>query len=207
MPVLNINPAGNEVDTVVIKDASDSEILRVDTVNKRLVHTDTMWDDMRFAATHQRQGVTTKPDFDFTNIGLLFPQNDATEISYMLGQMPHTWKEESSIYPHVHYVQSVEARPTFKLDYRIYQVGGDIPAGFTTIVLDQAISLPWSGNDFHQIAHSSSPISMSGFTLSCMIDMKLYRDDNVVTGDVLVKEFDIHYEIDTLGSELEFIKA
>lgn len=32
-------------------------------------------------------------------------------------------------------------------------------------------------------------------------------DDNVVTGDVLVKEFDIHYQIDVPGgSRTEFVK-
>jgi hypothetical protein len=39
-----------------------------------------------------------------------------------------------------------------------------------------------------------------------MLDIKLYRDDNVVTGDVLLKEFDIHYQIDGLGSVQEFVK-
>lgn len=32
------------------------------------------------------------------------------------------------------------------------------------------------------------------------------RDDGVVTGDVLGKEFDIHYEMDTFGSEFESSK-
>jgi len=31
-------------------------------------------------------------------------------------------------------------------------------------------------------------------------------DDNVVSGEVLVKEFDIHYQIDSFGSRQEFVK-
>jgi len=41
---------------------------------------------------------------------------------------------------------------------------------------------------------------------STIIDFKIYRDDNVVTGDVLLKEFDIHYQIDAHGSRQEYIK-
>ena len=42
--------------------------------------------------------------------------------------------------------------------------------------------------------------------VSSMMDIKLYRDDNVAIGDVLTKEFDIHYEIDSLGSKEEYVK-
>jgi len=47
-----------------------------------------LWDDLRFPATATRQGALAKPDFDYTNIGLLFPQNDPTEIIYMIDQLP-----------------------------------------------------------------------------------------------------------------------
>lgn len=43
-------------------------------------------------------------------------------------------------------------------------------------------------------------------TVSSVMDIKIYRDDDIVTGDVLVKEFDIHYEINTPGSREEFTK-
>ena len=50
-------------------------------------------------------------------------------------------------------------------------------------------------------------ISASGIdTVSSVLDIKLYRDDNIVTGDILVKEFDIHFQIDSLGSDLEYTK-
>ena len=166
----------------------------------------TKWDDLRFPAQRQRQGATGKPDFDYTNIGLLFPQDDPTEIVYMIGQMPHTWKEGSTVYPHVHYIQEESDGPTFKLDYRFYNVGADVPGSFTTITLDVNHALPWSTNDMHQIAKPSVGISMTGLTLSCIMDMRLYRDDDVVTGDVLGKEFDVHFEIDSMGSDKEYIK-
>lgn len=47
----------------------------------------TRWTDESFPATRQRQGATQKPDFDYTNMGLLFPQNDTDEIVYIIDQM------------------------------------------------------------------------------------------------------------------------
>jgi len=43
-------------------------------------------------------------------------------------------------------------------------------------------------------------------SVSSILEVKLYRDDNVVSGDVLVKEFDVHYQKDGIGSAQEFIK-
>ncbi|GAG60190.1 unnamed protein product, partial [marine sediment metagenome] len=42
--------------------------------------------------------------------------------------------------------------------------------------------------------------------LSSIMDIKLYRDDNVAIGDVLTKEFDIHFRKDMSGSRQELIK-
>ena len=165
-----------------------------------------VWDDLRFTFTTAVQGQSSKPDYDFTNLGLLFPPNDDTEIANMIGQMPHEWQEGSSVYPHIHMIQSEETLPTFKLDYKIYNVGADVPAAWTTITLDQPIGSPYTGNDMHQILSAENPIDMTGKTLSCKLDLKLYRDDNDVTGDILAKEFDIHYAIDSEGSDLEYIK-
>ncbi len=47
------------------------------------------WTDLRFAGGRDKQGNTQKPDYDYTNLGLLFPQNDATEIAYLIAQAPH----------------------------------------------------------------------------------------------------------------------
>ena len=172
--------------------------LGVDQVN-------VVWDDMKFPATRQRQGATQKPDFDYTNMGLLFPQNDATEISYLIGQFSHAYKEGSDISPHLHFIQDSASTPTFKMDYRWYNNEDDISAlGWTTLTAS-TFAFTWTSGDLVQIA-SFPDISGTGKKISSMIEIKLYRDDNVVTGDVLLKEFDVHYQIDSNGSRQEFIK-
>ena len=170
-----------------------------------LVGSATAWEDLRFPATAIRQGATTKPDFDTTNLGLLFPQNDNAEIAYIIAQLHHSYKLESNIHPHIHYVQDEEEEPVFKIDYRWYKNGADPTGGFTTITANTFIFTYTSGSIMQKISFPT--ISGSGIdTVSSILDIKLYRDDNVVTGDILVKEFDVHYEIDTFGSKTEFTK-
>ena len=164
-----------------------------------------MWEDLRFPATQTKQGNTLLPDFDYTNIGLLFPQNDDTEIAYIIAQIPHAWKLGSNIRPHIHFIQTSADIPIFKIDYKWYDNNGTVPATWTTIATTDC-EFTWSSGSLLQIC-SFPEIDGSGITgVSSILDIKLYRDDNVVTGDVLVKEFDIHYLVDADGSRQEYIK-
>lgn len=164
------------------------------------------WEDLRFPATRIRQGATQKPDFDTTNMGLLFPQNDATEIAYIIAQLPHGTKSESSLSPHIHFVQDEATEPVFKIDYRWYKNGEDPTGSFTTLTIDNFIYTYTSGSIL-QIAEFPMIDGTGIDTVSSILDIKLYRDDNVVTGDVLVKEFDLHYQIDQeRGSRSEYVK-
>lgn len=161
--------------------------------------------DMRAPATQVRQGALLKPDFDYTNLGLLFPQNDATEIAYIIMQAPHELQNDT-IYPHIHFIQSVAQQPTFQMDYRIVENGDNNAYKAFTTITAATFAFTWVSGDLLQVASFPS-IDISGLTsVSWIIDVKLYRNDNVVAGDVLVKEFDIHYTQDDWGSRQEFIK-
>ena len=165
----------------------------------------TVWDDLRTPVTQARVGALGKPDFDFTNVGYLFPQNDTSETLSVVLQMPHSWKAGSDIYPHVHYRRTSAGKPTFKIDYAWFNIGAEVAAPTTTVTMGTEV-IAYTSGSIHQINKASAPISGSGKTISSMLLIKLYRDDNAVTGDVLVYEFDLHYEIDMLGSRTEFTK-
>jgi hypothetical protein len=171
----------------------------------RLYGNATVFDDLTFDLTSGKQGALDKPDFNYTEGGYAFPQNDTDEILYLTKQMPHNWKEGSTVEPHLHFRQTSSSWPVFKIDYRWYNVGDVIPAGWTTLTFDTPIVSYVTGT-IHQIADSSGTVSGVGKTVSSMFQVKLYRDDNVVTGDVVALQFDLHYEIDSLGSRDEYVK-
>ena len=173
-------------------------------VNDLLLN-DTVWDDMKFPATRIRQGATAKPDFDTTNMGLLFPQNDATEIAYMIGQFSHAYKLGTNIHPHIHWLQNSATFPTFKMDYRWYKNGADPTGGFTTLTFDTHI-FTYSSGSIMQLSSFPDIVGSAIDTVSSIIEIRLYRDDNDLAGDVLLKELDLHYESDRIGSREEYTK-
>ena len=93
------------------------------------------YDDLFFPLSQVRVGANAKPDFDFTNNGLLFPQNDTSEYVLIPCQLPHRWKEGSTVYPHLHYIQTQAVQPTFRAEYRWYNAGEAVPGSWTNFDL------------------------------------------------------------------------
>ena len=166
----------------------------------------TYWDDLTFPLTQGKRGNTGKPDYDYTNVGYLFPQNNTGEIIYLSVQMPHRWKEGSTLYPHVHFHQSANQNPVFKMDYRWTNIGGTVSGSWTTLTMSTLVAAYSSGTISQIVGTGGVGISGAGKTISSELQIKLYRDDNVYMGDVLATMFDIHTECDALGSSQEYIK-
>lgn len=160
------------------------------------------WDDLRFPAISiNPPGPTGNPGWDETNIGWLFDPA-ATEQLQIVAQMPHGWKLESDIYPHVHW------RPTttntgnvlWRLLYK-WTNDGDVDAGtFTQIDVLQA----GAGVALTNQRIGWAAVSGTGKGLSSILIMTLQRvggdGSDTYTGDALLTEFDIHYQINSIGS-------
>ena len=157
------------------------------------------WDDLRFPATQTRRGSNNLPNFDYDNIGLLFPQNDTTERIFILAQFPHTMVLGSNIFPHIHYVQDTVELPTFKMEYRWYKNNDSVPSEWVTVSTVDAV-FDYESGDLTQMVEFPEIDGSDIDTVSSLMDIIIYRDDNDVTGDVLVKEFDIHFISDNIGS-------
>lgn len=173
-----------------------------------LVGDSTTWDDFSVALNRSMQGINQKPDYDSTNFGLLFPQNDTAEYVSYVAQMPHRKSMDSDIRLHVHYIQDSATQPTFKAEYRWYNNGEASDGSFTTISTADGSKGVYSYTSGSILQIASFPVISppANETVSSNIDIKLYRDDNDVTGDVLTKFIDFHYEINMFGSREEFTK-
>ena len=174
-----------------------------------LLMEDTVWDDIRAPFTQIKRGALDKPDFDYTNIGLLFPQNDDAEIIYIIFQMPHNYKLGTDIYPHIHWQQMNANDVVWKLEYKWSIPNALVPGAFTAVTATTRL-YTWAADNLHQY-DGWAAISGAAITkISSVLLFKVFRDDNVDAGagggDALAFEFDLHYEMDTLGSKSEFIK-
>lgn len=163
------------------------------------------FEDFKFPLSSTKVGALNKPDYDFTNNGYLFPQNDNTEVLYASDQFPHSMNTSAGAtgYPHLHVVQAANQQAVFKLKYRIIGRAQAVPEFITLTSTGYAYA--YTSGSISQIITFPS-ISLAGVITSSLIDIQLYREDNVYTGDILVKSVDIHIPLDSLGSGQEFIK-
>ena len=98
-----IDSLGTIIENIVCNIGDTINVEQIVTTGETpLTMTDTVWDDMRAPFTQTKRGALDKPDFDYTNVGLLFPQSNVAEIVYIIFQLPHNYKLGTSIYPHIH---------------------------------------------------------------------------------------------------------
>ena len=165
-----------------------------------------VWDDSRFSATQTKLGSNLKPDFDETNVGYAFADNSTAEILYIVAQMPHNWKEGSTIYPHIHWLQNQNQNVDWEMDYKWFNNNTAVPASFTNLNIATLEYTYVSGN-LAQISTTASGIDGTGKKISSILVIKLWRNTtDSYSGDALFFEFDIHYQVDGFGSYLEYVK-
>jgi len=172
------------------------------------------YDDLRFPAQAiNPAGAVAAPSVDSTETGfpgtLLF-SGTLDHMVALTAQMSHTWKEGSSIYPHLHWAKTTSAagdNVTWELYYRFINKGAAPGAWFTA----QAGTMVVNHNGIAEAeAITAFPaIDMTGRTISQNIAIRIYRrgSSDAYNSDARLFEFDIHYLLDRHGSEAEFVKV
>lgn len=180
-----------------------------------ITYSDTVWDDMRITpGSFDRAGVSD-PDivaYDVNGGGLStylweFAKNDIASFTI---QMPHSWKEGTSIYCHIHWTPGARgneengATVGWKIDYS----WANANANFGTMAtLD--LSDACDGTDHKHQMTPDVVISGTGKTISSMLICNVKRTDtgaddtwaSTISGQLpMILEIDFHYEIDTAGS-------
>lgn len=149
----------------------------------------------------------SEPDIDTAECAYLFPKNDANEYAMLLVSIPPDYREGSTIYPVVKWLQTSSGQATFKLSYDWINKG---TASDKTGTLSMATNLhTYSSGSILQETWNSSGItatSPSNRTIRSLLRLMLYREDNVYTGDATVYELSIIYQKDTVGSRTNTTK-
>lgn len=173
------------------------------------------WDDLRFpAAGINPPGQASDPDIDTTNGGLLFAAA-GTEIVAFQAQMPHAWKEATSIQPHVHWQKTTSASGNvlWRFEYKMAPIGAVMDAAFTALdVTTTVASTPDNDTADEHLISSFGEIDMTGREISDMLVCKLSRiggdASDTYGADVRLIEADIHYQTDYPGgSRQQFSKS
>lgn len=187
-----------------------------------ITFTDTVWDDLRVPVLTTKLGGTKDPDLTkvFDNgsgsqgvFTYLFDKTTEEEL-YFVVQLPHGWKYETSLHPHVHWFPvangSAGQKVSWGLEYTICSLGSIF--GNTTIIYADT---PYNGPtslvaNTHYLTEFPA-ISMTGIvSVSSMVLCRIFRDATGVGGtddydnDAALIEIDFHYESDRIGSDNEY---
>lgn len=171
------------------------------------------WDDLRFPVTALNNLSGAQPGLEAAT-GFLMFDAAGTETVLGLAQMPHSWRESSAIIPHVHWSKSTSAAGNvlWRLQYEIVNNGDTalLTYGTTLDAVTTVDGTPDTNTADKCLISSFGEIDMSGFSISCLVFWKLSRiggdGSDTYGADARLMEFDIHYELDSLGSRGQYWK-
>lgn len=168
------------------------------------------WDDLRFPAQGIAIGSLSVPPDRQADTGLLlFDGGGLIETVGVLAQLPHAWKTGSILRPHLHWAKTTDVANgvVWQMRYRWLQQNAT-PGAWSSQVTGTHV---WAvGADQKHNMDTFGDIDGTGYGISDCLNIQFGRVSDAVgdtyTGDVVLYEFDIHYQIDSTGSAQEFTK-
>jgi len=171
-----------------------------------------VWEDIQRPALNQKlyrpQG---KIDYNYSDGGVNFQNGcDAQDYVVMTFQLPHGLNVMAELRPHIHWIQTAGTGVVWGMKYRFYNNGETVPTSWTDIPLLVTKMMPYSSGSMLQIDAFAHILKGVAKHSSAFLDVRLWRDstdaqDNT-NATVLLKQFDFHGLMDTMGSRLEFHK-
>jgi hypothetical protein len=140
--------------------------------------------------------------------------NNEQEVFFSV-QMPHNWKEGTTVYPHVHWAPqaATAGNVVWGLEYTWVNYDATTPLTFanTTIITATSADVAFGDVDKHLItAFSSITPSASQNKISSILMCRFFRksadSNDDYNGNAAVLSFDLHYEIDAVGSHSQYVK-
>lgn len=176
------------------------------------------WDDLLFPVSSIRlTSVGINPPLESATIlpGVTYAFEDKglagqEQSIVFVVQLPHSYKEGSDIYFHIHYAYPIaqnNTRSLWKLEYDWQNDGGTFNTGTSTVSCYTDYT---DGTTLKNKLSSFGVISGAGKDISSILVCRLYRNSSDVsdnyTAQINLLEVDVHIENDTLGSRTQFNK-
>jgi hypothetical protein len=180
--------------------------------DKTIELAETVWDDMRTPVQSLKLSGVKPPSWTAWLGGQVLGFSDQAiegneeEVFFTL-QLPHGYKEGTDIMPHVHWVGSDTA--TGNVCWKMGYTWANIASAFGASAVVTGLGANSSTANTH-ILTELTDLTGTGKTASSMLNCSLRRNSSnaadTYTGSAYLLEFDVHYEIDTIGSRTELAK-
>ena len=173
------------------------------------------WEDLRFPATSLQGGGVNDPAF------LLFQDNGVASVGvwawqfsavlnqdlFFWAQIPHSWKQGTDLYPHIHWAPMTAAAGdvAWAYEYSFANIGNPFPLTTQDNIFPAA-----PGVALEHVLSPFTPVSVPSGLISGMFGCRIRRRGSnagdTYPGLVALLEFDLHYQRNTPGSRQELVK-
>lgn len=163
----------------------------------------------------KRKGTRISEDLD--EGVLLFSDTCALADDWVITnvQLNHDKDLTASLYPHLHWLQAAAAVPNWLLAYR-WQINGGAKTTTWTRAKYTALAFSYSAGAILQIVSFPEIAVPTGAGLSDIVQFRLCRDtgnasglftgSDPLSGNAAALMFDVHFQINSLGSTNEYAK-
>lgn len=144
-----------------------------------------------------------------------FRNNAAVEAMSFTVQLPHSWKEGTTIYPHLHWIPKNTAggNVEWNFEYTWANYEAATPQVFPAITTSTVVaSGPFTASTslITALTTSNAGIVATGKKISSILVCRIWRDASraadTYAADAGLLFLDFHIEMDTFGSRSEFVK-
>lgn len=181
---------------------------------------DTKWDDLRVTLDNGSNAaqINSIPGVSGPQLWY-FRYGQGVEAMSFQVQLPHTWVEGTTIYPHLHWTprgNNVSGNVEWNLEYSWANYDATTVQVFPDITTNSVVASPASGN-FVQNGHyitalstANAGIDGTGKKISSILICRLWRNSST-SGDTYNDDagllfLDFHIQIDGYGSRSTFVK-
>lgn len=195
--------------TNAVKVAKDGEITLTGTATRFL-------DERGYLPGSRLYSPSSKIVWDDAECAFYF-KDTATTSDYISCpvQFNHDRKHGAVLMPHLHWEQRSASIPNWMIQYR-YQRQGAAKVTAWTSAKYASHAFTYSSGTLDQITLFPAITPTSGDGVSDILQIRIIRDYNNTStlfagndpqaGDVYVTDFDVHKEIDSMGSATEYVK-
>ena len=168
------------------------------------------WDDLRFPMNAVDPtglpGAATRVTSLTGYTGALEFAGNAENVCAGIAQMPHAWKRESAIRPHIHWTKPTGSanEVQWRLYYRVVGNPGDEAGAWSSAQTGTLVAGDQTVSNGHLLS-SFPEIDMTGLLESAVLYWRLHRLGNTDADNtaVVCHELDFHYQTDKAGTDLE----
>ncbi|MDD5150921.1 MAG: hypothetical protein PHC28_10670 [Flavobacterium sp.] len=174
-----------------------------------------VWDDLRVSLDKGSNSASLQYVWGSTGPQIwYFRNNEGLEMMSFVVQIPHSWKEGTVIYPHIHWIPNASrtGNVEWNLDYSWQNYDATTPQVFPTFTTSTVVTTgPFVANT-HRITSltGGSGLDGTGKKISSVLICRIWRNSSnsadTYGDDAGLLSLDFHYQIDTVGSREQYVK-